>query len=308
MRDLIIQGMHGLGDNIHQRALMRQLMRTNRVWLRTPWPCVYHDLVGDKLRLVATATSLRTQGKNAQRESQAYFTGRVPAGRALQVNYPPAAVRAEGSVLGALLKSAGGEPRSADFSLPVPKAWMDRAAPWLARWGATKPLLLFRPLHERKEWSGCAARNPDHESYTALLESIREHFFVVSIADLEPGKEWLVGPRVQADVECHAGELDFETIAALTRIAGLVFTTPGFMTVLTQAVGGRGVTVFGGYEDATSFSAGAHMAHWLPIEPIKPCNCFAHQHACDKRIDMSAALASLRSFVDETADRQSLAA
>lgn len=308
MRDVIVRGMHGLGDNIHQRALVRQLVQRHRVWLQTPWPCVYHDLVGERLRLVPTASGLRTQAKNAEREAGAFYQGRVPAAGVLQVNYPPAAVRKEGSVLDALMKSAGGEPRSADFSMPVPRPWVDRATPWLARWGATKPLLLFRPLHERSEWSGCRARNPEHAAYVELLESIRDRFFVVSIADLEPGKEWLVGPRVHGDAECHAGELDFETIAALTQMAGLVFTTPGFMTVLTQAVGGRGVTVFGGYEDATSFSAGAHMAHWLPIEPVRPCNCFAHQHACDKQIDMPAALASLRSFVDETADRQSLAA
>lgn len=308
MKDLIVNGMSGLGDNIHQRALVRQLMQRHRVWLRTPWPCVYHDLAGPNLRFVPTTTSLRTQLKNARRESARYGRERVPAAQAVTVNYPPDAVMAEGSVLAALLKSAGGDPRSADFRLPVPQAWHDRAAPWLARWRPGKPLLLFRPLHERSEWGGCPARNPEHDAYVQLVEAVRERFFLVSIADLEPGKEWLVGPRVHGDAECHAGELDFETIAALTHGAGLVFTTPGFMTVLSQAVGARGVTVFGGYEDATSFAAGAHMAPWLPIEPVHPCTCFSHRHACDKRIDMPAALASLRSFVNEIADRQSLAA
>lgn len=308
MRDLIVNGMHGLGDNIHQRALVRQLIKRYRVWLRTPWPCVYHDLVGRDLRLLNPVTRLRTQAKNAQRERSQYSAGRAPTTQQVTVNYPPDAVRAQGSVLDALLLSAGGEPRSADFSMPIPQAWHDRAAQWLARWNPQRPLLLYRPLHERSEWGGCPARNPGHEDYVALLESIRDRYFVVSIGDIEPNREWLVGPRVQGDAECHAGELDFETIAALTQRAGLTFTTPGFMTVLTQAVGGRGVTVFGGYEDATSFSSGAHMAHWLPIEPINPCNCFSHRHACDKRIDMPAALNALRSFVDETADRQSLAA
>ncbi len=308
MRDLIINGMHGLGDNIHQRALVRQLTRTNRVWLRTPWPCVYHDLAGPNLKLVKPVTRLRTQAKNAAREAQKFTRERVPAARTVQVSYAPQAVRNEGSVLAALLKSAGGEPRSANFRLPVPQAWHDRAAPWIARWNPQKPLLLFRPLHERSEWGGCPARNPDHAAYAELLESIRDRYFVVSIADLEPQREWLVGPRVQGDVECHAGELDFETIAALTQRAGLVFNTPGFMTVLAQAVGAPAVTVFGGYEDAESFSAGAHYTAWLPIEPIQPCNCFSHGHACDKRLDMPAALAALQSFADETLNRQPLAA
>src|SRR3546814_11400043 len=49
MKSIYVQGMHGLGDNLHQRAILRHLMQSHEVWLETPWPCIYHDLVGDQI-------------------------------------------------------------------------------------------------------------------------------------------------------------------------------------------------------------------------------------------------------------------
>ena len=68
-----LMGMHGLGDNLHQRAVIRQLwLREHLLLLETPWPCLYHDLVGPRLRLVFKRSMLRTQLKNAQREYSKY--------------------------------------------------------------------------------------------------------------------------------------------------------------------------------------------------------------------------------------------
>lgn len=303
---VILKGMHGLGDNIHQRAAVRQLMKQHVVYLHTPWPCIYHDLAGPRLHLVPVQTKLRTQAKNAAREAAKFHNGRLPAVRTLQASYSPAGVRETGSVLEALVRSVGCDIRQADFRLPVPQAWRDKAAPWLARWNPTKPLLIYRPLNDRSEWGGCRARNPDHDHYADLIESIRDRFFVLSVADFEPEKEWMVGRPIAADVECHRGELDIETLAALTERAALVFTSPGFMVPLAQAVSTPVVCIFGGYEDSASFSAGAHFAPYLGIDPIKPCTCFSHNHACQKEIDMPLALERLESFVDEVCHERAM--
>lgn len=307
MTPLIVRGMHGLGDNLHQRAIVRQFMERHHVWLETPWPCVYHDLVGERLTLLSKGSALRTQAKNARREAARFSRRMPPAGaRTLQISYAPELVRRCGSVLGAMAATCG--VATADFSLPVPQAWRDRAAVWLARWQPPKPLLIYRPLVERSEWGGCAARNPDHAAYAALVESVRDRFFVVSLADLQPGAEWMVGQHVRGDVELHRGELDFETIAALTADAALVISSPGFAVVLAQAVGTPVCAVFGGYENGSSFMSGALLAPYLAIEPITPCNCFSHRHDCQKAIDLPAALERLSRFVDETAEDQPLAA
>lgn len=292
---IAVEGMHGLGDNLHQRAIVRELMRDREVWLETPWPQVYHDLVGPQLHLMSKGSRLRTQAKNAAAHASEFEAPRRAIDDKLRIHYPPAVVRAEGSVLAAMSTTAGLP--VGDFRMPVPKAWHAKAEAWLAKWKPSRPLMLYRPLNERAEWAGCRNRNPDHEAYAALYEAIAPEFFVVSVADFVPGAEWMVGRHVHADVECHAGELDFETLAALAMRAALVFASPGFLCVLAQVVSTPLVNVVGGYEDGTSFAAGARYAPYLAIEPVKPCPCFSHTHACDKRIDMASAYRRLVEFV-----------
>jgi len=297
-RPLYIVGMHGLGDNLHQRSIVRAYLAKGReVWLETPWPQVYHDLAGPRLKLVDKGSSLRTQAKNARANRAAFTRQRPPPSvDVLRQNYPPALVQSEGSVLGAMSKVAGVP--VGDFRLPIPKAWHEKADAWIRRWKPDKPLMIYRPLVERTEWGGCAARNPDHLAYSDLASQQADNFFVVSVADLQPGKEWLADDKgLICDAACHAGELDFETLAALTEMAALVFTSPGFAAVLGQAVGTPTVVVSGGYEDGTSFAAGAALTPTLAIAPINACNCFRHDHDCPKEIDMRAATSAMTGFL-----------
>lgn len=297
-----VEGMGGMGDNLHQRAVVRELMRTHTVYLQTPWPSIYHDLVGDKLKLVRKPTRLRTQAKNMGRQS-ALFTGAPTVfERSMSVWYARDDVVSEGSVLGAMCKSAKVTER--DFSMPVPVEWKTAAAnlaqmwDWDSNWNG-KPLLLYRPLVARTEWGGCAARNPDYDAYAEIFRAIRGRFFVVSVADLVPRTEWVVGHDVHADLELHQGELTFEALAGLMAMASMSYASPGFATILAQAVGTPSICIFGGYENSSSFSGGAHLAPYLGIDPIKPCSCFQHTHPCQKQIDVPRAIARVTQFVEQ---------
>lgn len=294
-----IAGMQGLGDNLHQRGIVRQLLRNDRtIWLETPWPCLYHDLVGPNLHLVSKDTELPVYAKNARREAQRYSDTPWPADVwPMKIWYSGGDVRAAGSVLGAMCRTMGADVDAADFRLPIPQSWAQQAQALIDQWQPDRPILLYRPLVERSWWGGCVQRNPDHAAYAALLRSIRDRYFVVSVADLEDGVEWIVGEPVQADVELHRGELEIETLAALTARAALVFTSPGFAVILAQAVGTPSCVVFGGYEDSLSFSAGARWAPYLGIDTRTPCHCFSHTHACDKHIDLPDALEKIRWFL-----------
>lgn len=290
--------MHGLGDNIHERALIRQLIDAGKtVYLETSWPSVFHDFTASgRLFFLRKTTRLRTQEKNSTREANRFARVAPTPATSIRVWYPPLAVRRNGSVLRAMLAEAGANPDKTDFRLPVPAEWAQRL-PALKRDG--RPLMIYRPLVERVEWD-CKARNPDVTAYRYILDAIRDQFFVVSIADLVPGKEWLVDKRpFRADAEFHRGELTFEMLAALTRAASLVYCSPGFMVPLSQAVGTPAVVVFGGYERAYSFSAGAAFTPFCGIEPVTPCDCFSHSHRCEKRIDVDAAMQRIKLFVDE---------
>jgi ADP-heptose:LPS heptosyltransferase len=166
-----------------------------------------------------------------------------------------------------------------------------------------KPILVYRPLVERTEWNGCAARNPDHNAYAELYASVRDRFHVVSIADLVPGKEWMVGHEVEVDQKFHAGELPFETLAGLFSIAAMVFASPGFAVILAQAVETPVVAVFGSYEASYSFSGGARWCPYLGIDPIRPCDDFNHSNTKDKTIDVEAAKARIAIFAAEAIER-----
>lgn len=296
---IAVHGMHGLGDNIHQRAIIRQLMQRKPVYLETPWPSIYHDLVGDCLKLVPKATVLRTQAKNAAREASRYTAPVMPwTPMQVRVWYTGEDVRRYGSIFAAMVRNAGCDMATADFRLPVLEVWQAQ------RYAITgplpaKPIMVYRPLVERTEWQGCRGRNPNIEAYYQILSSIRDHFFIVSIADLVPDTEWISGISIDADLELHRGELTFEAMAALFEMADLVFASPGFAPLLAQAVGTPSITVFGGHESSMTIKDGARFAPTLGIDPIEPCNCFNHQHAHKKAIDVPRAVAHVRTFVEE---------
>ena len=288
-KPLVIAGMHGMGDCLHQRAIVRAYMARHVVHLVTPWPELYHDLRGDRLKLVKPTTRLRTQAKNVARAE--FDADRFQAGaQGLQVSYPPQMVRDRRGVLPAMAAQCG-VPHARDFDMHVPDDWahgLDLPT--------DRPVLVYRPLVERKEWGGCGARNPDAAAYVAVFKALRDKLgaFVVSIADVQPGAEWIVSEDVCADLTLHAGELDIKGLCALWKRADLIYSAPGFGLVLAQAVGAPVVSMFGGYERAYSFRDDAKTCK---IEPLNPCDCFTHHHGCGKKMDVQAATRRALEFI-----------
>lgn len=291
---LYIEGMHGLGDNLHQRAVLRLLLEQHdEIWLETSWPSVYHDM--PRVRCLAKGTKLRTQLANASREADR-FEATAPAIRArMRIWYTPNDVRSRGSVLAAMCRAANVNHDRADFRLPVPADWVAQARRIVGE--PARPILVYRPLVERTEWGGCGARNPDRDAYAELFAAVRSQFHVISIADLVPQVEWMTSRPIVADAEFHRGELHFEALAGLFSIASLVWASPGFAVPLAQAVGTPVVCIFGGYESSRSFSSGARYSRYLGIDPIRPCECFQHHHACRKAIDLPAAARRIADFL-----------
>jgi hypothetical protein len=297
-KPVLVTGMHGLGDNVRQRAIVRALIAQGwDVWLKTPWPCLYHDLVGDQLHLLKPDRTLRTQHKNSTREIDSYSFELPPRSASLlRVWYDHANVRAAGCFMGGMmLTTLRRNVAGADFSLPVPAQWRAKAAARIAR--PDRPIMVLRPLVVRDEWKGCEQRNPDPDAYAALYNAIRARFFVVSVADLVWPIERTVGPKLDADVTLHAGELDTEAMAGLMASAAVTFCSPGFAIALSQAVGTPVICVFGGHESSRLYRYGDRFAPTLTIDPIRPCECFSKTHKCDKRIDLDAAHANVARFI-----------
>jgi ADP-heptose:LPS heptosyltransferase len=157
---------------------------------------------------------------------------------------------------------------------------------------------VYRPLVVRPEWRGSGIRNAQVDQYAELIAMVRDSFFVVSIADLESNREWIVGPQIIADATYHRGELSFDTMAAIMARAALVYTSSGFPAVLGPAVGTPTISIQGGFEPARWHADGARWAPYLGIDTAVPCVCSgACQQACTKLIDMPRAKAAVAEFV-----------
>jgi ADP-heptose:LPS heptosyltransferase/SAM-dependent methyltransferase len=301
---MLVTGMWGIGDCIHERAILRELMKRYEVWIDTPYLSVIHDLLGRDLHPYA-----RRRASHARIRETASSPASYPHTEGLQsrrIGYERNSIKEHGAILKAMFASVGlAMPEKPDFSLPVPKAWhelLDQTChpisdAWRNR--GDRPLMVYRPVILNHGWHA-PARCPDIDHYNELYNAIREQFFTVSIARLRHGDEWIVGPEQAADLKLHGGELSFEAMAALFKQAAFAFTNAGFTPVLAQAVGTPTIIVYGGnesYEDTNI--VGAHLAPTLPIIPINPCRCHQMMHTCDKTIDMPKAHAALQSFIAE---------
>lgn len=287
-------------------------MDSYTVSLETSWPSAYHDLVEEGLILVGRPVALRTQTKNAHRERAKFSVPAAEYPNCVRVRYMAAEVQASASktVLEAMCNVTGTSYATADYTLPVPDEWHEKIeAIWRSAEESGKPVMIYRPLVSRTEWKGSGVRNADPDCYAALLASIRDEFYVISIADLEPGKEWIVGPQFRADATFHEGELTFEMLAALFSLAAVVFTSSGFPAVLAPAVGTPVVNILGGYEGCAALSSAAKFVPYLGIEPAQPCSCMnsycRQQSHCDKTLRVTAEIPRLRKFVSEICPRLS---
>lgn len=302
---LLVRGMHGMGDCLHQRAILRLLMEAYDVILETSWASMYHDLIAAGLRVCRpkTVVTLRTQRKNAQREAHLFTHAPLTASRQLTISYRGAEVLRtdSGTILEVMCKKSGVDFSRADFRLPIPQEWLTRIDARLKPHENSKPLLVYRPLVVRNEWRGGNLRNADPMNYAELLMPWRDQFFVVSVADLVPGVEWIVGPRLKADLTFHAGELPFEELAALFARADLIYCSSGFATILGPAVGTPTLSIIGGYESVGCHMGGARYAPLLSIGPQQPCSCWTSGcgRACSKKLDMVKATEDVRKFVGE---------
>jgi ADP-heptose:LPS heptosyltransferase len=288
-----MRGMYGAGDCVHQRAVLRELMKAHEVWLESPSFAQFHDFVEQGMKICRI-------GKMEPRIREATIVNetRLPRNASgVRMTYNKATVERYGSILAAIFACAGVKmPERPDFSLPIPDAWRRRVRALIETWSPDKPLLIYRPVVLNPIFR-CPARSPDAAIYATLFAAIRKRFFVVSLANLADG-DGIVGPDADADVKLHKGELDFETMAALYAEADLVFANPGNATVFAQATGTPSITVYGGYESFTQTNAaGAHLAPTLAIEPVMPCECWTKEHACDKRIEIAPALERIEAFI-----------
>jgi len=265
---LLIDGMQGLGDNLYQRPVLREILATGRtVYLSTAWPQLYADL---PVRCVRPLTRLRTQSKNVRRLS-AWHT--APRGaEPLRWTYAGQG----GTILGALCEKAGVHADKLDFAGPP----VERVA--------RAPYVVVRPATIRAEWRA-DGRNPQPEYIARAAATLREcGYRIISVADLRAGEEWALPPLPVADETYHAGELPIERLLALVAGAAAVVGGVGWLVPAAVAYRVPMLLLFGGWGrdngpqrifDPRMDTSLIHQAL-----PDRWCVCGDRAHACDKTI------------------------
>jgi len=269
---VVVRGMRGLGDCIYQRAFIRRLDAD--VYLDTPWPELFADL--RNVQCVKPETRLRTQRKNAR--SSAYQWAAEPRDApVLCVGYGHRELRV-GSIPSAMARQFG-------VSDPVFDLPDFGPSPIRSR----KPVAIVRPVTARKEWLN-TARNPKPEYVAKAAAELRERgYYVVSLADLEAGEEWIVGNPPPADLVWHRGELNVAQMLAAVQQAAVVVGGVGWIVPACISAKVPLYCILGGNlghnapEKITdSRMMGLSRVGWA--WPDRPCRCTDMQHDCKKEI------------------------
>lgn len=262
----IIHGMKGLGDNIYQRAFVKALPKP--FYLQTPWAELYEDI--DGVYCTKPNTTLRTQLKNIRQYNQWHIE---PNGVAVNIQYGR-----EGLIRG-MQHCFGVAP--AEFDLPD-FGYVESKVKYA----------VVRPVTHRTEWMA-QSRSPKPEYVAEAAKILRERgFLVVSVADLEDGKEWAETPLPEADVQYHKGELNVRQLLALIQNASVVVGGVGWIVPATIAAkvpawiinGGNGG--FNAPDKITDPRMDLSKIQFAI--PDHFCKCFQHQHNCRKTISNHA--------------------
>lgn len=268
-RTVCIHGMYGLGDSVYQRAFVRQIPGA---WIRTPWPELYADL---DVKFIRSRTTLRTQRKNEERSAIDYVREPVRTAEVITVFYGTDELR-HGSIIDAMTMQFG--KIATVFDLPLFGESPVKA---------DRPIAVVRPATVRREWKN-PARNPDPEYINAAARELRKHFYVVSLADLEEGEEWLVGDQPEADLQLHSGELSVTEMLSLVEHAAVVVSGVGWALPVAVCYQTPVFIIQGG--------CGAHNAPHVVTDPemnlshvgwAQPddyCMCGQMDHDCSKHI------------------------
>jgi hypothetical protein len=272
-----LTSMKGLGDNIYQRAFIKNISQNALCVLDTPWPEIYEDL--GNVYFSFCKTELRTQKKNVKKTD---FCGRrdseIRQRLSKVVNLGQVRYTNTGIVDG-LKKCFKVEPLKMD----LPTFDLSKRLSELSQ----KKFAVIRPVTVRKEWHS-DARNP-HPEYIqiAVNELKKQGIYTISIADADGVNETFVGEKPDCDLNFNEGQLNIREILSLVQNASIVVGGIGWLVPAAIAYETKACFISGGWGEFN------HPSRLLPnyetsfikfIMPDNFCMCKDSNHLCDKTI------------------------
>lgn len=270
-------GMHGIGDNINQRCFIKALAeKGHEIWLKTPLPEIYSDIPG--IHFVRANSPLRTQQKS-EKNSLIQFVPEPPGIPRRRVFYGNNHLL-KGSIFDAMQEQFGTAPALLDLPSYEPA---NIAIP------SGKPLAVVRATTERTEWHN-SSRGPLnlHIDEVSRMLAIRG-FHVISVADVQEGKEWIPDGEPCAHRKFHHGELSIWQMLALVEQADIVLTGPCVIMHAALAYERPMICLGGGnggnnHHSKVTDPRCMDLSRSLFVYPDNYCRCQDMKHNCDKTI------------------------
>lgn len=282
---LMVDVMYGLGDTVYQRPMLRALGDAfGEIFVASPWPELLDDLPGVRLCQPKGCGKLRTQLKNANRQTARSWVQAPIRSQTLTAYYVRRSTP-NVNIVQELEKTLPMNGRPFVFDLPR------FGPPPIADPG--KPYAVVRPCTLRREWIN-PARNPLPEyvaEATTMLQAAGYH--TVSIADLDPPHEWMLEPYPECDEHFLRGQLDVSQLMALLQGASVVVGGVGFIVPCSIALRTPLICIAGGQGDhnapevVTDPRMDLRRVQW--IMPDKYCRCGERLHECPRTITGFAA-------------------
>lgn len=270
--------------------MVRRLVAENpgtTIYVKSVVPELYSDL---GVHLVMDVARYRTQAKQQSMMSVSYVNEPAKVDQIINFSYGYKELKRR-SILSAMEKAFGFIP-SPNLELSIPKLqpevneWFDQLAD---EHGFTnRPIAVVRPVTIRREWE-CESRAPRPEYIAWVARQLQlSGFFVISIADLVDGEEWLVGEAPPADLQFHHGELSLIQLLTLLRHSNLAVGGSGFIIPAALSAGTPLFTIFGGRGEydtpAKVFDMRLNLSRVGWALPDNFCRCASMTHDCDKTI------------------------
>lgn len=297
VKGIIVNGPEGFGDTIYMRAAIKRLAeKWEAVFLRTPWPQLFHDI--PKVRPARpNGVFYRTQNHNvATVDPQLwhYPPSNLPemAGFYSMENF-----RSGMTILGAFQHAFRVMSEPVDFSMKVNPAW---EPDWLK--DVPRPFGVVHPPSMRREWMN-ASRNPKPEYLQAVIDS-RPDVHWISVGFNVADQEWYEGPPLKGVARrFDNGELNASQLLAVLGRADMAVSGPCWLLPAAAALGTPLFCIFGGSIPPALLIDKRMGGTVKAVAPVPFCPCFQNDHGCNKSISLGNLLMEWGRFSEGLKER-----
>jgi hypothetical protein len=256
-----INAQKGMGDNIYHRPLVFSCcLKYDVVELKTPWPQLFHDMP-DNLVCLPASTRLRTQKKNIARSSFGIKDSRnVNIQKTITPRYRINDLRNKNlNVFEVHEKHLLNGYKVFKYHMDhIPRDWYTQSIKVFKDLGVDphKPFSLIRSATVREEWNRGKVRNCRPEYLQIAADRLKEiGSQIIEIADLEEGREFLVGdPIACADARAVKGEMYQEVLMWAFQNCYSVVSSLGFPLGLSQMLRTPALMIEGGHDNHRHFT------------------------------------------------------